>query len=443
MISLAGPLSLSTTSSEITLNEKNAGNTAVSFNWTTGTNEGAGSSISYRLQVDKKGNNFSAKAISFDLGKTVYTKSFSVVELNDSLLKHWSFGADVTGYLEARVITTIHSTPEQQDISNVVTMAVVPYLPVSTELYMIGDATRTGWDVNKATKLTPFAEKPHTFIYKGTLSVGELSFITVLGQQLPAYGKGADNGQLVYKTKDPLSVSKFKIIEPGTYKISLNLLDLTILISKWDEPAYSQIFIVGPASPNGWDITNATELVQNKDNPFIFTYTGVLNKGEFKFPVNRNGDWGQDMYMKVDETHMYIHHGGDPDDNKWSNKKKGYYKVTLNLKDLTMTMEQTKLYFVGNATPVKWDITSAIAMEEDATNGCLFTYSGPMVAGEFKFPVNRNSDWAQDMYMKIDNAHMYLHHGGDEDDNKWVLTEAGNYVIKANIELLTVDILKQ
>ena len=168
-----------------------------------------------------------------------------------------------------------------------------------------------------------------------------------------------------------------------------------------------------------------------------------MNKGEFKFPVNRNGDWGQDMYMKVDDTHMYVHHGGDPDDNKWVNKKKGYYKVTLNLKDLTMKMEQTKLYFVGSATPVKWDITSAIEMVEDATDGCIFTYSGPMTAGEFKFPVNRNSDWAQDMYMKIDNTHMYLHLGGDEDDNKWVLTEAGNYVITANIELLTVTILKQ
>ena len=443
MISLAGPLSLSTTNSEITLNEKDAGNTALSFHWTTGTNDGAGSSISYKLQVDKKGNNFSSEAISFDLGKAVYTKSLTVVELNDKLLKHWSFDPEVKGNLEARVIATIHSTPEQQDISDVVTIAVVPYLPVSTKLYLIGDATRTGWDLNNATELTPFVESAATFIYKGAFSKGEFSFITTLGQQLPAYGKGTVDGQLVYQSKDPSSVTKFQITEPGTYKISLNLLDLAISISKWDEPAYSQIFIVGPASPNGWDITNATELVQDNDNPFIFTYTGVMNKGEFKFPVNRNGDWGQDMYMMVDDTHMYLHNGGDPDDNKWVNKKKGYYKVTLDLKNLTMTMKQTKLYFVGSATPVLWDIENAIEMVEDATDGCIFTYTGPMTAGEFKFPVNRNSDWAQDMYMKVDNSHMYLHHGGDEDDIKWVLTEAGNYIITANIELLTVDILKQ
>jgi len=443
VISLAGPLSLSTANSEITLNEKNARNTALTFDWTTGTNEGAGSSISYELQVDKMGNNFSSEALNFDLGKTIYTKSFTVLELNDKLLNHWSLNPDVTGNLEARIIATIHSTPEKQNISNVVTINVVPYQPVSTQLYVIGDATRNGWDVNNATELPPFAESAATFVYKGAFSIGEISFITTLGSPLPAYGKGANDKQLVYETANPLSVSKFQITEAGTYKISINLLDLSISLEKWDEPAYSQIFIVGPASPNGWDITNATELVQDNDNPFIFTYTGIMDKGEFKFPVNRNDDWGQDMYMMVDDTHMYLHNGGDPDDNKWVNAKKGYYTVTLDLKNLTMTKVQTKLYIVGSATPVLWDIENAIEMEEDATDGTIFTYTGPMTAGEFKFPVNRNSDWAQDMYMKVDNSHMYLHHGGDEDDVKWVLTVAGNYKITANIELLTVDILKQ
>lgn len=65
-----------------------------------------------------------------------------------------------------------------------------------------------------------------------------------------------------------------------------------------------------------------------------------------------------------------------------------------------------------------------------------------MVAGEFKFPVNRNSDWGQDMYMRLDDTHMYLHHGGDPDDNKWTLTEDGNYAITANVEALTINIQK-
>jgi Ser-tRNA(Ala) deacylase AlaX len=167
-----------------------------------------------------------------------------------------------------------------------------------------------------------------------------------------------------------------------------------------------------------------------------------MNAGEFKFPVNRNSDWQQDMFMKLDDTHMYLHHGGDPDDSKWEIAKKGYYTITLNLQDLTISINRLKLYMVGSATPIGWDIGNSIEMVEDVNDGCIFIYSGPMVAGEFKFPVNRNSDWGQDMYMRLDDTHMYLHHGGDADDNKWILTEDGNYVITANVEALTINIQK-
>ena len=82
-------------------------------------------------------------------------------------------------------------------------------------------------------------------------------------------------------------------------------------------------------------------------------------------------------------------------------------------------------------------------MTEDATDGCIFTYNGPMLAGEFKLPVNRNSDWGQDMYMFTDNTHMYRHIGGQADDKKWTISTAGNYLITANIETLSFSFVKQ
>ena len=98
---------------------------------------------------------------------------------------------------------------------------------------------------------------------------------------------------------------------------------------------------------------------------------------------------------------------------------------------------------VGSATPIGWTITNAIQMTEDATDGCIFTYTGPMVAGEFKLPVNRNSDWGQDMYMRTDDSHMYRHIGGQADDKKWTINAAGNYVITANLETLSISFIKQ
>jgi len=291
--------------------------------------------------------------------------------------------------------------------------------------------------------MTPDAENPTIFSFRGALGVGEFKFITTLGSFLPSYQRGSDENHLVYRTAESQPDNKFSIAEAGVYNIVVSLLDLTIEVVKLDLPAYEHIYMVGSAAPNGWDITLATELIQDPDNPSIFTYSGVMNAGEFKFPVNRNSDWGQDMFMRLTDSTMYLHHGGDPDDNKWTIEKKGYYIITLNLSDNTISMKRTKLYMVGSATPIGWTITDAIELVEDATDGCIFTYSGPMVAGEFKFPVNRNSDWGQDMYMRVSDTEMYRHVGGAPDDNKWTITADGEYVIIANIETLAISIQKQ
>lgn len=440
-IATAAPLALSATKSNIVLTQKEAANSGVDFTWTTGTNQGTGASISYLLQVDKKGNSF-ASPVSFDMGKAVYAKSLKVEELNNYLLNTWKAAPNAVTQLDARIVATISTNPETKDMSAVFSFSVTPYQPVSKTLYLIGSASPNGSDAGKALALSPQSD-PTVFVYQGALNAGDLKLITTLGQLLPSYQKGADDSHIVYRTSDSQPDNKFTISETAVYKITVSLLDLTITIKKVNLPAYSAIYMVGSSAPNGWDISNATQLVQNPENPYLFSYSGAMKTGEFKFPVNRNGDWGQDMYMKTDDSHMYLHKGGASDDNKWSIAKKGYYTITLNLLDNTISINRLKLYMVGSATPVGWSIDKAVELAEDATDGCIFTYTGPMVAGEFKFPVNRNSDWGQDMYMKTDDTHMYLHKGGASDDNKWNITADGNYVIKANVETLSLSIQKQ
>ncbi len=437
-INLAGELSLSASTAEIALTQRNAAAVAVTFNWTTGTNNGTGASISYILQIDKEGNSF-ANPLLFDIGKATYSKAFSVSDLNQSIKDEFGFAGGVASNLEARVIATINTSPQSQQTSKVITIKVTPYEPVSTALYLFGDATANGWDAGKAIALVPETDNPTVFVFRGSLSAGSYKFITTLGQFLPSYNRGADVNHIVYRTSDSEPDDKFTVTEAGMYKIMVSLLDLTITSIKLDLPPYDKMYMVGDATPNGWDIGNATELTQDLDNPYIFTYMGVMKSGDFKFPVNRNTNWGQDMYMKLSDSTMYLHHGGDPDDNKWTITKKGLYTITLNLLDNTISLARTKLFMVGSATPIGWSIDKAVEMTEDATDGCIFTYSGPMVAGEFKFPVNRNTDWGQDMYMRVDDTHMYRHVGGASDDNKWNITVDGNYVITANIETLILS----
>ena len=438
-IKLAGDLSLSASSGDIILSQKNEKNSALTLTWTTGTNNGTGASISYVLQIDKAGNNF-ANPLVFDMGKAIYSKVFSVAELNHNLLVNFGIDAGAASGIEARLIATINTSPVTQETSQIISINVTSYKPVSKTLYIFGDAFTNGWDASKAIALTPDADDSTIFVYRGSLGTGSYKFITSSGQFLPSYNRGADNNHIVYRTSDSEPDNKFTVTEAGVYKITVSLLDLTITTVKLELPAYDKIYMVGDATPNGWDIATATELIQDPDNPYIFTYMGVMKTGNFKFPVNRNSDWGQDMFMKLSDSTMYLHHGGAPDDNQWTISKKGHYTIKLNLMDNTISMTRTKLYMVGSATPIGWSIDKAIELTEDGTDGCIFTYSGPMVAGEFKLPVNRNTDWGQDMYMRLDDTHMYRHAGGAADDNKWTITTDGNYVITANIETMKINI---
>ena len=447
-ITMGEPVAISTSTDNIVLSQKNDASVAVSINWTPGSNQGTGSSISYTLDVDQDGNNF-ANAKSYNMGKAVYRKDFTVSELNDLLLNFWGVQPGTAVTLEARITAQIAGGTVADDVTEASKFTVTPYEPVSSTLYFIGDASPNGLDVNNAIALIPDANDPTSFTYQGTLKAGTLKFITTLGSDLPSYQKGKDENTLTYRTDATQPDDRFTIAEDGIYIINLNLVDLTITITKQPGPPYDVLYLVGDATPNGWDIANATPMVQNPDNLFQFTYDGVLTPGDFKIPVNRNTDWGQDMYMRdpSDSSKIYLHNGGDPDDNKWTITKENWYHVMVDLQKMTISIEPFKLYMVGSATSIGWDIGNAIELTQDPNNWYIFTYQGAMVAGEFKFPVNRNSDWGQDMYMMDPNdpTKMYRHIGGEADDSKWTIAagDEGNYLLTLNVQDLTINIQKQ
>jgi starch-binding outer membrane protein SusE/F len=445
-IGMGKPIVLSVSGTDVALSQKKVNNSAISFTWTTGTNMGTESSISYTLEIDKSSGNYSAP-VSFKIGKSVYEKKLTHGELNTLLLQLGATANSASAF-KARVLADVAAEGVETGISEI-TFNVTPYDPVSSTLYLLGSATSAGWDAANAIAMTSTTDDPTTFTYKGSMFAGELKFITTKGQLLPSYQMGSNSSTLVYRTDDTQADNKFSITDAGKYNITLNLVDLTIKMEKQPGPAYENLYMVGDATPNGWAIGNATQMVQDPDNLFKFTYKGVLKAGDFKLPVNRNTDWGQDMFMMdpTDSAKVYLHHGGDSDDSKWKINKENYYTVTVDIEKMTINIEPLALYMVGSATSIEWDITSALELTQDATNWYIFTWEGPLKAGEFKFPVNRSSSWGQNMYMMDTNdaTKMYLHTGGASDDSKWTIAEAdaGNYKITVNVQDLTIDLKKQ
>lgn len=448
------PLGLSVNKDNLILMQKQESADAVVFTWTSGSNRGTNSSIAYTLQIDKQGNNF-ANAISEELGKAAFTKKYSVKELNTLLLSHWNAVPGQETILEARVISNVSGNPDFSETADTV-IKVTPYQPVTETLYLIGDAAPNGWSADNATALTRSNEVPGEFNWEGTLNGGELKFITALGQFTPSYNKGANDQTLVYRKddNDPAD-NKFTVATPGRYRISVNLLDLSISVSEAAGAPFERLWVLGDAMPKGWDINNPDEMRVDPTNPFVFRFTGVLKSGEFKIPTT-TGDFNTAYYMPltnhpdITATDVQLMPAGG-NDLKWMITTPGAYKIKLDLEAMKIDIKPftpyAQIWMVGDATPAGWNIDNPTPLTPDAGDPNVFTYTGAMKVGEFKFPVFTGNGWQGDFFMPEVNGagpestRMRFVPNGNP-DFKWKITQAGNYKITINQLYETISIEK-
>ncbi|MDE5759915.1 SusF/SusE family outer membrane protein [uncultured Bacteroides sp.] len=109
----------------------------------------------------------------------------------------------------------------------------------------------------------------------------------------------------------------------------------------------STFYMVGDATPAGWDIGNPTALTPTEEDPLVFVYEGHLNSGEMKCCL-KTGDWGAPFVRPVtngceisgsgvQET-TFIMYAGDPD-NKWRVTEAGNYRLTFDLRNWTIAAQ--------------------------------------------------------------------------------------------------------
>jgi hypothetical protein len=180
---------------------------------------------------------------------------------------------------------------------------------------------------------------------------------------------------------------------------------VTISVTPSDDdvpaPAYPKMWIVGNATPNGWDIGNPNVMVNDPINIYQFKFNEKLNAGEFKIPV-ATGNWGGDFYMPptnhpdLSSTDVTLIPGGNPD-NKWNVSNGGDYKVLLNISSsdpfikITPFTPYNNIYIIGDATDAGWDANNPIAMTADPGNANVFTWTGELKStgrGQFRFLVS-------------------------------------------------------
>jgi hypothetical protein len=212
---------------------------ALTFSWTNPnykfSNGISSQDVSYTLQVDTTGSNFTNPnmqeiSISKDL-----SKSFTVKELN-TVLNKMSLVENMTHNISFRLKSSINGAVPLY--SNVITTKVTPYLdvavplPPTKELYITGDATHDGWTNTPSIsqKMTPVASTitasgPTSFTITLPLSPGfQYKFLSTQGQWQPQYGgtsaTGGDLGYNMGNGTDPSAIPTPS--SAGTYKITVN-----------------------------------------------------------------------------------------------------------------------------------------------------------------------------------------------------------------------------
>ncbi len=217
-------------------------------------------------------------------------------------------------------------------------------------LYLVGDATPVGWNIESPEKMVQNETNPYIWEWKGELNAGEFKISTFTGdwcdgvwinasqpnQSLSAtdYIKtfgcdGPDNKWLVNST------------DAGDYEITVDVENETINITPIDKPDYENLFLVGDATPVGWNIKSPFPMSRHETNPYLFTWEGVLVPGEFKFSTF-TGDWCDGEWINASQpnqslsaTDYIITNGCDGPDYKWrvSAGEVGKYTISIDLKN--------------------------------------------------------------------------------------------------------------
>lgn len=173
-----------------------------------------------------------------------------------------------------------------------------------------------------------------------------------------------------------------KIVEPGYYKMTINMEDYTYEIVKVDFAEF--IYEIGNES--GWGTSHALRS-PNMDGKYRGFY---WLDGEYKFKpdaMSWNGDWEYDGELNGNAPYegKFADNGG----GNFPAVPAGFYRIDASLDDMTYKLTPIlTVGLIGTAQPGGWDEDTDL--EWNATKQCWEGKNIVLTEGEFKFRGNDN-----------------------------------------------------
>lgn len=289
-------------SSALILTIANAGNTALTFNFSP-TKYGS-YPVTYMLQIDKATGDFTTPQV-YNFNSNL-SGTISVSDLNTAAL-NLGFAANAAANLKYRIAATIATNPANKVYSNVLTNTVTTYEPF---LYLWVPGDYQSWTPATAPQLG--AGLPNLNDFEGYINVGNGGTYEFKINDAPDWNHTSYGG-----SANTLSTSGSNLMWPagaGTYRVQANTSTLAWSATKvtWG--------IIGSATPGGWN--SDTQMTYDAANK-VWKIVGVTLTGGNELKFRANNDWGINLGGSLNN----LSYGGD----NILISTTGVYTITLNL----------------------------------------------------------------------------------------------------------------
>jgi hypothetical protein len=273
-------------------------------------------------------------------------------------------------------------------------------------LYIVGEATSVGWDINNALEMNIIGPGLWTGTFE--LKAGkEFKFFPVLGSW--DNGVGADVFDNFVGCSDPGNGNiKVDGAVDGSYLVIVDTNSKTVTVTE-------NLKILGGSVAADWNPGNAVPM-QMVENGVFDTYQYItVDGGGFKF-VPLNSGWDGDLGASKTTPGML----NQAEEDNLTVDADGFYRVRVNTNDLTYAVIETNWGIIGSATPGGWsddtDMTFTAAKGE-----YIWSADITLTDGDIKF--RANDGW--DINLGDTGADSSLEYGGEN-----ISVTAGNYHIE-------------
>ena len=448
------PIKLTPSSSApLTLEVSKATENAISFNWTA-SEYGSNNIINYALQFDTVGGNFASPQL-FKYADYL-SSSFTQNDLNTAAINAGVIGGS-TKDVEFRIVSYLGTDYTHPLVySNTVTVNLTTYVPIPPNLYIVGDATPGGWNNPVPTPSQQFTKvDDYSFSITIGLTAGKsYLFLPVNGDWSHKYGGASATGGTLLKDGDVPGSNTPAPAVSGVYKIVVNFQTNTYTVT--EIPVPSNFYIVGDATPGGWN--NPVPTPSQQFTPIDNVSYGIvinLTAGKSYLFLPVNGDWSHKYGGSTDGTASgggaLLADGAVPGSNTPAPATSGLYRIVVNFATnsyaVTPYTGPSGLFIVGDATAGGWNNPVPTPSQQFTQIGNAdFQLTVSLTSGKSYLFLPVNGDWSHKFGGSTDGVSspgILLTDGDVPGSNTPAPGTTGNYLIDVNFASMTYKLTPQ